>query len=86
MGMVLSMDEKDAPWVRTSSRSRECSRSIDAIACGGEQLESIGSAGMYGYVGRHRARRLQLGRAMQGRCGERSRGSAVQRGGYNMES
>lgn len=34
MGMDLSMDEKDAPWERTSSRSRECSRSIDAIASG----------------------------------------------------
>lgn len=34
MGMVLSMEENEDPWWRTSSRSWECSRSIEDIASG----------------------------------------------------
>lgn len=43
MGMVLSMEENEDPWWRTRSRSWECSRSIEDIASGVDQVTATGA-------------------------------------------
>ena len=45
MGMVLSMEENEDPWWRTRSRSWECSRSIEDIASGVDQVTATGADG-----------------------------------------
>jgi hypothetical protein len=44
MGMVLSMEENEDPWWRTRSRSWECSRSIEDIASGVDQVTALQQA------------------------------------------
>ena len=70
MGMVLSMEENEDPWWRTRSRSRECSRSIEDIASGVDQVTATGGVEciVWGAID-GLAQAPRQGRAGQGRPG-----------------
>lgn len=70
MGMVLSMEENEDPWWRTRSRSRECSRSIEDIASGVDQVTATGGVEciVWGAID-GLAQAPRQGRAGQGRAG-----------------